>query len=91
MFDQSKMSSASSWLFAGAAPRLSRRTPACPCDADIQKMWVISGPAGMSLEVAKQALGVRPSPRDLVIYSQHKGSGGLAQVPRLISCQPYRH
>lgn len=88
MLSGSNFSSSSNWLFAGAS---SRRTPACPCDADIQKMWVISGPQGMSLQAAKQHLNIRPSTRDLVIYSQHRGSGSTAPVPHLVSCQPYRH
>jgi hypothetical protein len=54
-------------------------------------MWVIAGPQGMSADAAKQALGIRPGPQDLVIYSQRKANGKGTPVPHLVSCQPYKH
>jgi hypothetical protein len=100
MFEQSKMSSVSSWFMDCLEPRATRtrmragilsRTPISRTPAAIAKMWTIAGPQGMSVEAAKQALGIRPGPRDLVIYSQHKMKGPGAPVPHLISCRPYTH
>jgi hypothetical protein len=100
MFDQSMMSSVSSWFLDCLEPRATRtrlragilsRNPISRTPAAIAKMWVIGGPQGMSLECAKRDLGIRPGPRDLVIYSQHKVKGSGAPQPHLISCQPYTH
>jgi len=57
----------------------------------IAKMWTIGGPQGMTVEAAKQALGIKPGPEDLVVYTQYKAGGGSYHIPHLISCQPYRH
>ncbi len=86
-------SSASHWLFAHAVPARAETT--CPTvsrtPARIAKMWTIGGPQGMTVDAAKQALGIRPGPEDLVVYTQYKAGGGSYHVPHLISCQPYRH
>ncbi|MGE4063179.1 MAG: hypothetical protein AB7E79_07400 [Rhodospirillaceae bacterium] len=100
MFDQSKMSTPSTWLFEAIDPSVRRnhlragilsRKPISRTPAKVAKMWTIGGPQGMSLEAAKQALNLRPGPEDLVIYSQFKANGCGYQVPHLISCQPYQH
>lgn len=91
------MSSVSNWLLDCSEPvRRPHRVPAervppSRTPALIAKMWTIGGPQGMTVEAAKQALGIRPGPQDLVIYSQFKVNGSGYQVPHLISCQPYRH
>jgi hypothetical protein len=91
-------SSASHWLFANVAPPRTEtvraeaprgsvsRTPAM-----IAKMWTIGGPQGMTVDAAKQALGIKPGPEDLVVYTQYKAGGRSYHVPHLISCQPYRN
>ena len=86
-------SSASHWLFADAAPRpatAATRAHVSRTPARIAKMWTISGPQGMTVEAAKQALGIKTGPEDLVVYSQHKATGPASLVPHLVSCQPYR-
>lgn len=91
------VSSVSNWLLDCSEPaRRPRRGPAdrippSRTPAMIAKMWTIGGPQGMTVDAAKQALGIRPGSQDLVIYSQFKASGSRCQVPHLISCQPYRH
>ncbi len=86
-------SSASHWLFANAAPPRpdTSREPVSRTPAMIAKMWTIGGPQGMTVESAKQALGIKPGPEDLVVYTQYKAGGGSYHVPHLISCQPYSH
>ena len=91
-----QMSSVSNWIFDVTTPARARsrpadRNPPSRTPAMIAKMWVIGGPQGLSMDEAKAALGIRPSPRDLVIYSEIKSARGVVPVPRLISCQPYRH
>ncbi|MCC6913830.1 MAG: hypothetical protein IT566_09030 [Rhodospirillaceae bacterium] len=85
-------SSASHWLFANAAPPRTEipRAPVSRTPAMIATMWTIGGPQGMSVDSAKQALGIKPGPEDLVVYTQYKACGGSYHVPHLISCQPYR-
>lgn len=91
-------SSASHWLFANAAPprtEMARpepsRAPVSRTPAMIARMWTIGGPQGMTVDAAKQALGIKPGPEDLVVYTQYKAGGGNYHVPHLISCQPYHH
>ncbi len=97
MLNVSPVSSVSTWLFdcSEPVPRPRRipadRAPPSRTPAMIAKMWTIGGPQGMTVEAARQALGIRPGPQDLVIYSQFKANGSGYQVPHLISCQPYRH
>jgi hypothetical protein len=53
-------------------------------------MWIISGPAGMTLEDAKRRLRVHAGPQDYVLYQQQKNNNGRAPAPRVVSRQPLR-
>lgn len=100
MFDMPSLSSASKWLFSAPDVRSApspyaraaiERRPVSRTPALIGKMWVIAGPQGMTADAAKKALGIRPGPQDLVIYSQQKTKQTGTLVPRLVSCHPYKH
>lgn len=97
MLDASIMSSVSNWLLDCSEPKRNHlrtpapRNPVSRTPALIAKMWVIGGPQGMTVEAAKQALGLRPGPQDLVIYCQQRSNGARTPVPHLISCQAYHH